>query len=169
MPFRVSNRTRISEIVWVAASKNYHCRTCFQRRRPKPNSPPAPRRWRNKPMSMMTSNTKSTMNEAKIVGFVASMLITVQPAELCDQLERTYGCLVSLVGLKQLRQKTHPCDTCDITRFTRNSPVIFRRYLPLIWNPMSVNHVAIAIPIINLFLFQMATLPGFDKRNASGG
>ena len=120
-------------------------------------------------MSIMTSNTKSTMNEAKIVGFVASMLITVQPAESDDQLERTYGCLVSLVGLKQLKLKTHPCDTCDITRFTRNSPMIRRKYLPLIWNPMSATHTAIEIPIIILFMFHMATLSGFDKRNASGG
>jgi hypothetical protein len=46
-------------------------------------------------MSMMTSNTKSTMNEPKTVGFVTSMLATVQADESGDQLERTYGFLIS--------------------------------------------------------------------------
>ena len=96
----------------------WHYRTCLQRTRPKPNSPPTPRRWRNKPMSMMTSNTKSTKNEAKTVGFVASMWITVQLTDSGDQSERTYGCFRGCLVSEQLKLKIHPCDTCDITRFT---------------------------------------------------
>jgi hypothetical protein len=34
---------------------------------------------------------------------------------------------------------------------------------------MSAIHIAIENPTTILFLFHMAILPGFDKRNASGG
>jgi hypothetical protein len=46
-------------------------------------------------MSMMTSNTKSTMNETKTVDCETSILSMVQLTESGDQLERIYGFLVS--------------------------------------------------------------------------
>ena len=150
----------ISEFRSHTASENSHHRTCFQSMRPKAKAPPPRRRERIKPMSMMRSNTTSVTSAATTLGLVASKFVTMQKFASGDHVERTYGCNVSLTKPKQSKLKIHPYDACDTARFIRDSPMIGERYLPLIWNPMSVIHMAIAIPVIILSLFQMAILPG---------
>jgi hypothetical protein len=132
--------------------------TCFHRRRNKPNAPPPFKRRRSRPMSMMRSNTTSVMSELRIVGLVLSKLSTVQVFCSDDHVARTYGCEVSLPGPKQSKSNIHPYNTCDINRFTRDSPMICRRHLPLMRNETSVIHMPIVVIKTTLFLPQMAIL-----------
>jgi hypothetical protein len=156
----------ISEFASTTASGNCHHRTCFQSLRPKAKAPP---RRGSKPMSMIRSKPMSETREQIIAGLVLSMLSTTQVSASGDHVERSYGCQVSQAGPKQLKLKIHPYCTYDITRYTRASPVICRRYLPLMKSKMSVTHMLIAIAIIIFALFQMAILPSYLERIASGG
>jgi hypothetical protein len=73
------------------ASENYHQRTCFQRKRPKLYPPPASRRRRDKPRSMMISNATSVTSEPIIVGPEIETSRTAQAFFSGDHVERTYG------------------------------------------------------------------------------
>ena len=88
---------------------------------------------RNKPMSMVTSNTMSVKSIARVEGKVFSKLSTVQVSISIDQVERTYGCQICLAYPRQSKLKIHLYDTYSIghiTTFTEHSLIICRRYLP---------------------------------------
>jgi len=114
---------QISEFGSITASENCRHRTCFQRRRPKPKAPPASRRRRSKPMSMMRSNATSETSEPTTLGLVVSKLRVRQAFASGDHAERIYGCQVSRAGPKQPKLEIYPYVTCDITRNTRDSPI----------------------------------------------
>ena len=88
---------------------------------------------RNKPMSMVTSNTMSVKTMAMVEGIVLPKLSTAQVSATGNHAERTYGCQMSQAGSKYSKLKINQYDTCNIshiTAFTKHSPMICRRYLP---------------------------------------
>ena len=136
---------------------------------PKQRNLPASQCRRSKPMSMMRSNPMSETSEPITAGLVLSKLCTMQVSASGDHVERSFGSQVSQAGPKQSKLKIHPYCTYDITRYTRYSPVICRRYLPSMKSEMSISNMPIAIAIIIFALFQMAILPRYLERIALGG
>jgi hypothetical protein len=136
------------------------------------NAPPASRRRRSKPTSMMRSNVRSEKSEPITAYLVASKLVMVQRFASGDHLARSYGCQVSQVGPTVEIETTKLHLYCsydnDSTRYIRDSPVNCRKYLPRRKSELSVIHMPIAIAKIIFALFQMAILPRFFERLASG-
>jgi hypothetical protein len=81
---------------------------------------------------------------------------------------RSYGCQASQAGPKQSKLKIHLNCSCNITRYTKDSPVICRRYLPRRKSELSIVHMTIAIAKTIFVLFHMAILSEFFERLASG-
>ena len=153
-------KIHISEFGSIAARAQCHHRTSFQRQ-PKRRAFPVSSRMRNKPMSMMRSNTTSVKSiKIKESLSVPTLSTTRQDFVSCDQLARNYGCQVSQAGPKQSNWKFTPTITWyhHISRFTIDSPRICQRYLLLTIVPMFAIHRAIEIAETILFLCQMAIL-----------
>jgi hypothetical protein len=81
-------------------------------------------------MSMMRSNPMSKTSEPITAYLMLSILNMVQAFASGDHLARSYGCQVSQVGPKQSKLNIHLNCSCNIIWYTRDSPVISRRYLP---------------------------------------
>jgi len=71
----------------------------------------------------------SETSEPIIAGLVLSVLPGMQVSASGDHVERAYGCQVNRAGPKQSKLKLHLSYSYNITRYTRDSPVICRRYL----------------------------------------
>jgi hypothetical protein len=77
-------------------SENRNHRTCFRRMRSRPFASPASKCRRNKPMSMMRSNTTSVISEPNLLGFMIPGLSMMHVLSSGDHEKRSYGWQMSL-------------------------------------------------------------------------
>ena len=91
----LTNKIHVSKFGSFTTSENCHHRTCVQRMRTKPKSPPVLTRIRNKPMSIMRSSPMSVTRTAIEAILVLSRLTRRQAFASIDHVERNYSCRVS--------------------------------------------------------------------------
>ena len=89
-PLRTENYIR--ELGSITDSENCRHRTCFHRKVPKAKLPPALRRRRSKPTSIMIHNVASVTSVPIILGVVISKLFKTQVFAAGDHVERICGC-----------------------------------------------------------------------------
>jgi hypothetical protein len=97
-PLRTENYIR--EFGSITDSENCQHRTCFHRKAPKAKLPPALRRMRSKPTSIMIHSAASVTSVAIILGAVLSKLVKTQVFAAGNHAERICGCRISRAGPK---------------------------------------------------------------------
>ena len=116
---------------------------------------------------MTKSNKMSTMSELTTLALVLSKLSKAQVFASGDQTERSYSCQIST---KIVDVEIFTCVIPVISpNLIRDYSIKRTKYLPWMRSEMSATHIAIAIAIMILFIFQMAILPSFLNYVASGG